>query len=328
MSGNHNGSLKSALKIIESAAEVGANAIKLQTYTPKSMTVDSRKDSFKINDPKNLWKGRYLYDLFEEAQTPFNWHDKLFKRASELGIDCFSSPFDTDAVDFLESLNCPAYKVASFENNDLKLLRRIAQTNKPIIISVGMASISGVELAIQTVREINNCPIALLKCTSNYPADPKDSNIATIRHLRDTFNCEVGISDHTKGIGVSIASIGFGSTIIEKHFTLDKKVKTVDSEFSLDPKEFGDLVTESQRAKKSIGSVQYGNVSSESNSVKFKRSLIVTKEIKKGEPLGHNNYSILRPNLGLDPKFYDIVFNKRVNRDLSVGDPVTWDVFG
>ena len=248
MSGNHNQSLERALEIVEAAAKAGAHAIKLQTYTADTITLDVRGGSFEINDSNSLWAGKNLYDLYKQAHTPWHWHGPIIERARELGILCFSSPFDESAVDFLENLNVPAYKIASFENNHLPLIRKAASTGKPLIISTGMATLGELDQAVSTAREAGCNQLILLKCTSTYPATPENTNISTIPHLKKLFGVEVGLSDHTLGVGVSVASVALGASIIEKHFTLSRADGGVDSAFSLEPHELNSLVVESERA--------------------------------------------------------------------------------
>ncbi len=267
MSGNHNQSLERALEIVDAAADAGAHAIKLQTYTADTITIDKKEGEFFISDPKSLWKGESLYDLYKKAYTPWEWHESIFKRAKEKGILCFSSPFDFTAVDFLESLNAPAYKIASFENIDLPLIRKVANTGKPIIISTGMANIQEIAEAVDTVRATGNNQLILLKCTSTYPSTPDNTNILTIPHMRELFQCEIGLSDHTLGIGVAVASIALGATVIEKHFTLNREEGGVDSVFSMEPDELKSLVVETGRAWQSLGKVTYGPTEKEKASM-------------------------------------------------------------
>lgn len=258
MSGNHNHSLERALQIVDAAASSGAHALKLQTYTADTMTLDLAEGEFLVTDPDSLWSGRSLYDLYAEAHTPWEWHQPIFERCKELGLICFSTPFDATSVDFLESLDMPAYKIASFENTDIPLIRKVAATGKPIIMSTGMASLAELDEAVTAAREAGCKDLVLLKCTSSYPANPANSNILTIPHLRDMFDCEVGLSDHTMGVGVSVASVALGATVIEKHFTLSRADGGVDSAFSLEPREMEALVYETERAWQSLGKVSYG----------------------------------------------------------------------
>ena len=326
MSGNHNQSLDRALKIVKAAAENGAHALKLQTYTADTMTLNIKDREFFINDKNSLWEGNSLYELYEKAYTPWEWHKPIFDLANDLGIICFSTPFDETAVDFLENLNVPAYKIASFENIHIPLLKKVAKTKKPIIISTGMASISEIDEIVGTLRS-NGCEnFILLKCTSSYPSNPENSNILTIPHMRQLFNCEVGLSDHTLGIGASVAAVSQGATIIEKHFTLDRNDGGVDSAFSLEPNELNNLVLESKRAWQSLGKVTYGPSNIEKKSLIFRRSLYISKDISKGDILTKENLRIIRPGLGLLPKYYEIILGRKVNCDLNKGTPVTWSI--
>ncbi|RQD79734.1 MAG: pseudaminic acid synthase, partial [Methanocalculus sp. MSAO_Arc1] len=279
MSGNHNHSLDRALAIVEAAAKAGAHAIKLQTYTADTMTLDIAEGEFFISDEKSLWKGQSLYNLYKQAYTPWEWHEPIMKRAEELGLICFSTPFDETAVDFLETLNVPAYKIASFENNHLPLIRKVAATGKPLIISTGMATIAELDEAVRTARDAGCQDIILLKCTSNYPATPENSNILTIPHMRELFNCEVGLSDHTLGIGAAVAAVAHGATVIEKHFTLSRADGGVDSAFSMEPSELRMLVEETERAWQSLGGVVYGSMEAEKRSLMFRRSLYVAEDM-------------------------------------------------
>lgn len=323
MSGNHNQSLERALKIVEEAAKAGAHAIKLQTYTADTMTV---KGAYKITDEDSLWKGRELYDLYAEAYTPWEWHAPIFDRAKELGLIGFSSPFDETAVDFLESLNVPCYKIASFENTDWPLLKKVASTGKPVIMSTGASSISDVADAVQVLRDHGVTDLTLLKCTSTYPATPENTNILTIPHLSALYNCHVGLSDHTMGIGVSVAAVALGARIIEKHFTLRRADGGVDSAFSLEPAELEALVIETERAFDALGTIQYGVQKAEEKSKLFKRSIYVTSEIKAGETLTKENTKVIRPGIGLAPKHYETVLGLVARVDISAGQPLSWDL--
>lgn len=326
MSGNHNQDLGRALKIVEAAAASGAHAIKLQTYTADTMTLDISRDEFVIDDPASLWRGRTLYDLYEEAHTPWEWHKAIFARSRELGIECFSSPFDATAVDFLEALGAPAYKIASFENSDLPLIRKVAATGKPVIISTGMATISELGAAVEVARDAGCDDLVLLKCTSNYPASPENTNLRTIPHLRDLFGVQVGLSDHTLGIGVAVASVALGATVIEKHFTMSRADGGVDSAFSLEPSELNTLVEETLRAWQALGSVQYGPTPSERNSLRFRRSLYITEDLEPGALLSTNNVRAIRPGLGLSPAELHKVIGLPVRRATTKGTPLTWDL--
>lgn len=326
MSGNHNQSLERALEIVETAAKAGANALKIQTYTADTMTLNEAKDDFMIHDSKSIWKNKSLYELYQEAYTPWEWHQPIFERCKELGMIGFSSPFDETAVDFLESLNVPCYKIASFECTDLPLIRKVARTKKPMIISTGMCSAAEIEEAVNAAREAGSEDLILLKCTSTYPASPENTNISTIPHMKDLFQCQIGLSDHTMGSGVAVASVALGATIIEKHFTISRKDGGVDASFSLEPHELEALVTETKRAWQSLGKVQYGPSDAEKSSGKYRRSLYVTQDMKAGEILTKENLRVIRPGYGLPPKYYDIVLGKTVVRDVEKGTPVSWDI--
>jgi pseudaminic acid synthase len=325
MSGNHNQSLERALKIIEIAAKCGADAIKLQTYTADTLTINHRGGLFDINDPTSLWANRNLYELYQEAYTPWEWHEAMFKCAADNGMLCFSTPFDDTAVDFLENLNTPVHKVASFENNHHPLLKKIAQTGKPVIMSTGASDLANLAESVNVLRS-NGCKdLVLLKCTSNYPSTPENSNLRTIPHLRELFNCEVGLSDHTMGIGVPIAAVTLGATVIEKHFCLSRAEGGVDSAFSLEPDELKALVIETERAWQSLGIVQYGVQESEKKSLLFKRSIYVVKDIKAGDVLTEENIRVIRPGDGLAPKYFEQIIGKIAKHDLFRGKPLTID---
>ncbi len=325
MSGNHNQKIDLALQLVDAAADAGVDAIKLQTYTADSMTLDIKGGDFEIKDANSLWKGESLYSLYKKASTPWDWHPEIYKRASERGIICFSSPFDEKAVDFLEELDTPAYKIASFENNHIPLIKKVAETGKPILVSTGMASLSELERCVKTIRECGNEKILLLKCTSSYPASPKSSNIKTIPHLRNLFQCEVGLSDHTLGLGVPLASISLGACLIEKHFTLKRSDGGVDSAFSLEPEEFKSLVKESKTAWESLGEIKYGFTSSEKNSLIFKRSIYVIKDIKKGDKFNNDNIKVIRPGGGAPPYLYASILGKVAQKNFKRGQPLTFD---
>lgn len=324
MSGNHNSFLERALAIAEAAAKSGAHALKLQTYTADTMTLDVEEGEFFIHDPKSLWKGSSLYDLYKKAYTPWEWHEALFKRCKELGIICFSSPFDETAVDFLESLGTPCYKIASFENNHLPLIKKAAQTGKPLIISTGMASISELDEAVQTARDNGCSDLVLLKCTSSYPATPEGSDINTIPHMRKLFNCEVGLSDHSLGIGVAVASVALGATVIEKHFTLSRAEGGVDAAFSMEPAEMRSLAVETEKAWQALGKVNYGVTEQETSSKVFRRSLYVAKDMKAGEVFTKENLRVVRPGYGLAPKYYEALLGMRVLKEIKKGTPASW----
>jgi pseudaminic acid synthase len=326
MSGNHNQSLERALEIVEAAARTGAHALKIQTYTPDTMTLDLDEGEFHIEDPKSLWNGSSLYKLYSQAFTPWEWHKPIFDRARALGIAAFSTPFDETAVDFLESLDAPCYKIASFENTDLPLIRRVAATGKPMIISTGMASIAELDDTVRAAREAGCKDLVLLKCTSTYPATADNTNILTIPHMRELFSCEVGLSDHTMGLGVSVASVALGASVIEKHFTLNRADGGVDSAFSMEPAEMAQLVVESERAWKALGQVSYGATEAEKKSVVFRRSLYVVKDLKAGDVLTKENIKSIRPGLGLPTKYLDIVLGRRLKQDAKRGTSVNWEL--
>jgi pseudaminic acid synthase len=328
LSGNHNGSLERALEIVDAIAASGAQALKLQTYTAATMTLDITEREFIIDNPASLWHGRNLYDLYQEAHTPWAWHAPLFERARQRGLVPFSSPFDATAVDFLESLDAPAYKIASFENRDLALIRRVARTGKPVVISTGLASIAEIQLAVQTARDAGCRDLVLLKCTSNYPADPTASNLRTIPWLRGLFDCEVGLSDHTLGIAAAIASIALGSVMIEKHVTLRRADGGVDSAFSLEPAELAALVQGSRTAWQALGSVQSEPTPEERPSLIFRRSLYVCADLAAGDALTPANLRAIRPGYGLSPQHLDMLLGKRVNRAVRRGTPMSWDLVG
>lgn len=326
MSGNHNQSLERALQIVEAAARAGAHALKIQTYTADTMTLDIDNKDFKIEDTNSLWKGNTLYKLYQQAYTPWEWHKPLFDKCTELGIIPFSTPFDETAVDFLESLNVPCYKIASFENTDIPLIRKAASTGKPLIISTGMATISELDETVTTVRSAGCKDLILLKCTSTYPASPENTNIHTIPHMRELFQCEVGLSDHTLGVGAAIASVAMGATVIEKHFTLSRADGGVDSTFSMEADELNSLVIETERAWKSLGKIYYGPTDMEKSSLKFRRSLYVAQDMKAGDLLTTENIKAIRPGYGLAPKYLPILLGKKVKKDVAKGTPVSWDL--
>jgi pseudaminic acid synthase len=326
MSGNHNQSLERALKIVDAAANAGAHAIKLQTYTADTMTLDIKEAEFFIDDPKSLWKGQAMHDLYKLAYTPWEWHKPIMERARAKKILCFSSPFDESAVDFLETLNVPAYKIASFENIDLPLIKKAASTKKPLIISTGMASISEISEAVDAARSAGCKNLVLLKCTSTYPASPENTNLRTIANMRDLFGCEVGLSDHTLGIGAAIAAVAIGATVIEKHFTLAREDGGVDAAFSLEPNEMAALVTETERAYQALGKIQYGATEAEKDSLSRRRSLYIAENMKAGEVLTSKNLRRVRPGKGLLPKYYEMLLGKKVKFDVSKGTPVSWNL--
>ena len=328
MSGNHNQSLEVALELVEAAANTGANALKIQTYTPDTMTLDLDVNEFHITDPSSLWMGKSLYKLYGEAYTPWEWHQPIFQRARELGLIIFSTPFDDTAVDLLEELGAPCYKIASFENTDLPLIRRVAATGKPVIISTGMASIAELDDAVRAARESGCKDLVLLKCTSTYPSSPNNTNLLTIPHMREMFDCEIGLSDHTMGIGVSIASVALGATVIEKHFTLNRRDGGVDSTFSMEPAEMTQLVAETKQAWQALGKISYGATKDEKKSLIFRRSLYVVQDLKAGDILTTGNVRAIRPGLGLSPKYLDQVLGKASKQDVKRGTPLGWEMMG
>lgn len=326
MSGNHNQSLERALAIVDAAAAAGAHALKIQTYTPDTMTIEAGGGDFFINDPGSLWKGRSFHDLYREAQTPWEWHAPIFERCRRHGMIGFSSPFDASAVDFLESLDVPLYKIASFENIDLPLIEKVARTGKPVIMSTGMATAAELDEAVRTARGAGCRDLVLLKCTSTYPATPQDSNLRTIPHMRELFGCDIGLSDHTMGVGVAVAAVALGAVVVEKHFTLARADGGVDSAFSLEPAELRALVTETERAWQSLGGVHYGPTPAEVKSLAYRRSVYVVADVRAGEAFTPANLRIIRPGHGLAPKYQRIALGKKAARDIARGTPLSWDL--
>ncbi len=326
MSGNHNQSLERALAIVDVAAKAGADAIKLQTYTADTMTLDISKGEFFIEDKESLWKGESLYHLYQKAYTPWEWHKPLFDRCKELGIMGFSTPFDATAVDFLEELDVPCYKIASFENVDLPLIKKVAQTGKPMIVSTGMATLAELDDLVRTARENGCTDLTLLKCTSSYPATPEGTNLLTIPHMRELFGCKVGLSDHTLGIGAAVASVVLGAAAIEKHFTLSRADGGVDSAFSMEPEEMAQLVRECKAAALAMGCVSYEIQEQEKKSLQFRRSLYIVEDMKKGDVITDKNVRSIRPGLGLSPKYYDVVLGQKVNCDVKRGTRLSWNM--
>ena len=324
MSGNHNRSLERALAIVKAAAESGAHAVKLQTYTPDTMTIDLDEREFHISDSTSLWAGTSLYKLYGEAYTPWDWHKPIMDRARELGMFAFSTPFDDSAVDFLESLGVPCYKIASFENTDLPLIRRVARTGKPMIIATGMATAAELDETVRAGRAAGCSDLVLLKCTSTYPATAENSNILSIPHMREMFDCEVGLSDHTMGVGVSVAAVAHGATVIEKHFTLSRADGGVDSAFSIEPAEMTQLVAETQRAWQSLGRVSYGPSEAEVKSLQYRRSLYIIQDLKAGDLLTRATVRAIRPGLGLPPKYLEEVLGRTLNQDVARGTALNW----
>lgn len=327
LSANHNGNLERALSIVQSAAKAGVHALKLQTYTADTMTLNVGLPQFIIEDRDSLWSGRTLYNLYEEAHTPWDWHKPIFELADELGLVCFSTPFDETAVDFLEELNVPAYKIASFELTDLELIKKVASTGKPLIFSSGMGSIEELGLAIKTARESGCNEICILKCTSSYPASVSDSNILTLPDMQKRFSCQVGLSDHTLGIGAAIASVSHGAVIIEKHFTLSRDEGGVDSAFSMEPEEMRQLVVETNNAWKALGEVRYGVEESEKGSIQFRRSIYVVQDVMAGDLVSRDNVRCIRPGYGMQPKYLNKVIGKKFITNISAGTPLGKDLF-
>lgn len=319
MSGNHNQSLERALQIVEAAARAGAHALKIQTYTPDTMTLDLREREFIISNPASPWAGTSLHELYGRACTPWEWHARIFSRARELGLIAFSTPFDETSVAFLEALDVPCYKIASFENTDLPLIRLVAATGKPLIISTGMATLAELEETVAAARAAGCRQLVLLKCTSTYPASPAQTNILTIPDLRARFGCEAGLSDHTGGVGVAVASVALGASVIEKHFTLSRAEGGVDSTFSLEPAEMTRLVEETERAWSALGSPAYGPTEAELQSVQFRRSLYIVRDLKAGDILTRENLRSIRPGYGLPPKHLDRLLGQKVACDLRRG---------
>ncbi|MCY8488906.1 pseudaminic acid synthase [Bacillus atrophaeus] len=325
MSGNHNQSLERAFNIIEAAAKAGAHALKIQTYTADTMTLNMNTKDFTIEDNNSLWSGSTLYTLYQQAYTPWEWHKPIFDKCRELGMIPLSTPFDESAVDFLEDLGVPIYKIASFENTDIPLIKKVAATGKPIIISTGMATVAEIDETIRAAKEAGCKELILLKCTSTYPASPENTNISTIPHMKELFNCQVGLSDHTMGTGVAVASVALGATVIEKHFTLSRADGGVDSAFSLEPHELKELVIETERAWQALGQITYGPTDKEKASLKFRRSIYVKKDIKAGEIFTKENIKVVRPGYGLEPKYFDLIIGRTAKKHISAGTPLGWD---
>jgi len=325
LSANHNQSLERALELVKKAAESGADAIKLQTYTADTMTFSIKSEEFMIRDESSPWNGRHMYDLYDEAHTPWDWHKQIFDYAKELNLLAFSSPFDDTAVDFLESLDVPAYKIASFECIDTQLIKKVASTGKPMIISTGMANSDEIDDAVETAKMYGCIDLCLLKCTSTYPASPKHANISSIDAMRSKYKCEVGLSDHTLGVGVACAAISYGASIIEKHLTLNSNEDGIDSSFSMDPTEFSLLVSETNKAWESKGKVHFGVTDSEKNSRKRRRSLYFSKDLSEGTLISETHIKRVRPGNGLKPKYFEEIIGKTLNNDVKMGQPIKWD---
>lgn len=326
LSGNHKNSLDRAIQLVEAAAEAGVDAVKLQTYTADTMTLNLKSKDFVISDPKSLWDGRSLYELYQEANTPWEWHEPIFKRCRELGVLAFSTPFDETAVDFLEQLKVPFYKIASFENQDIPLIQKIARTKKPLIVSCGMSRKEEIQESVLAARAAGVQDLILLKCTSTYPASPQDTHLLTIPDMRESFKCLVGLSDHTMGVGASVAAVALGAVFIEKHFCLSRAEGGVDSAFSLEPAELKSLVVESRRAWEALGHISYGPTKSEKASLQFRRSLYFVRDLEKGQKIGKEDVRNIRPGFGLAPKAISEVIGRRVNKDIQRGMPVQWDL--
>ncbi len=328
MSGNHNHSLERSLSIVDAAAAAGAHALKIQTFTADTMTLDLAEGDFLVTDKENLWHGTTLHSLYEDAHTPWEWHRPIFERAAQRGLLAFSTPFDDTAVDFLESIDAPFYKIASFENTDLELIRRVASTGKPMLVSTGMASVADLERAVEAARGAGCRDLVLLKCTSSYPATPEHSNVATIPHMRALFGCEVGLSDHTMGVGVAVAAVAFGATVVEKHFTLSRAEGGVDAAFSLEPAEMASLVVETERAWQSIGHVAYGPSASERRSLIYRRGLRVVADLAPGDVITRQNVRAIRPGGELSSGDWSRVLGRTVRKAARRGDALTWDLLG
>lgn len=326
MSGNHNQSLERALAIVDAAAAAGVDAIKIQTYTADTMTLDIDTGEFFIADKDSLWKGESLYHLYEKAHTPWEWHKPIFDRCKEHGIMGFSTTFDDTSVDFLEELGVPCYKIASFENVDLPLIRKVARTGKPIIASTGMTTVSELADLVRTARDNGCADLTLLKCTSSYPSSPEGTNLRTIPHMRELFGCDVGLSDHTLGIGVGVASVALGATVIEKHFTLSRADGGVDAAFSLEPGEMAQLVRECRAAALAMGEVRYEMAEQEKKSLQFRRSLYIAEDMRAGDVLTEKNLRRIRPGHGLSPKHYDALLGQKVRCDVKRGTPMSWEL--
>ena len=326
LSGNHGQSYDKAIELVDLAADSGAHAIKLQTYTPDTITLNIHEGEFFISDPNSLWKGISLYSLYAKAMTPWEWHKDIFEHAKSKGLIAFSSPFDLTAVEFLESLDVPCYKIASFENTDHGLLEAVAKTGKPVSLSTGMASQSELAESVEVLRKNGCSELVLLKCTSNYPARPLDANIRTIPHLAELFNCPAGLSDHTEGIGVAVASVALGASVIEKHFVSNRSEGGVDAEFSLEPFELKMLVDEARRAYDALGEVFYGCTDKEIVSRKDRRSLYISKDIKAGEILTKENLRSVRPGLGLPTKYLPLLLGRKILKDVKAGTAMCWEL--
>lgn len=328
LSANHNGSLDRALQLVDAAAAAGADAIKLQTYTPETMTLDLNTPHFVNNDEDSLWFGRQLFSLYKEAQTPWKWHEEIFNHAKLYGLEFLSSPFDESAADFLEKLSTPIYKIASFECIDLTLIRYVARKRKPMIISTGMARIEEIGEAVAAARAEGNNEITILHCTSAYPAHASDANLGTILDMKQRFGCAVGVSDHTLGSTVAVAATALGASVIEKHLTLSRADGGPDSGFSTEPSEFKEMVAAIRETSLALGHVHYGPTDSEQSSLTRRRSLYIAEDMKSGDPFNRSNLRRLRPGFGLPPKFFEEVLGKRVVRNVKAGTPLSWKLVG
>jgi pseudaminic acid synthase len=326
MSANHDQSIKSAMSLLSKLVDSGVDAIKLQTYTADTITFDSNRPEFIINSKKSLWNGRRLYDLYKQGSMPWEWHKEIFSYLNDRKIHCFSTPFDFSAVDFLEQFNVPAYKIASSEITDVNLIKYIGDTGKPVIMSTGMANLAEIHEAVNALERSNCKNYALLKCTANYPTLPKDVNALSIKYLRDLFGCEVGLSDHTLGMGASIAAVALGATIIEKHVALSRKKDGVDSKFSMEPDEMKLLVNESRVARDSVGSVKIGPNKDELSNLKFRRSLYIVEDLLAGDTLTQKNVRSIRPSNGLHPRYLDIILGKKISKNVKKGTPLSWNL--
>ena len=324
MSANHNQDFDQAVKIIEAAKEAGADAVKLQTYTPDTITLKSDKKYFKIEG--TLWEGKYLYDLYKEAYTPWEWQPELKQHADKLGMHLFSSPFDLTAVDFLEKMKVPAYKIASPEIIDIPLITKVAKTRKPVIISTGMATLSEIEEAVETIRKAGNNQLALLKCTSAYPAQHDEMNLKTIPHLSQAFHLPVGLSDHTMGYAVSVSAVSLGACIIEKHFTLSRNDSGPDSSFSMEPHEFKEMVKSIRTVERALGKVSYEVTEKQRESLKYRRSLFAVKDIKTEETFTEDNVKSIRPGFGLHPRYLSDIYGKKAKKNINKGTPLEWNL--
>ena len=326
MSANHNQSYDHAVKIIEAAKECGADAIKLQTYTPDTITIDCDNEHFQLNS--TIWEGKNLYGLYGEAYTPWDWQPKLKRVAEELGLELFSTPFDPTAVDFLEEMGVAVHKVASFEVVDIPLLKKIGTTGKPVIMSTGMASLAEIEEAVETLKQAGCPALALLKCTSSYPALPGEMNLRTIAHLAETFGLPVGLSDHTPGSAVPVAAVALGACIVEKHFTLDRSAPGPDNAFSMEPREFKEMVSAIRVAEQALGEIHYNPTEKERQSKTYRRSLFVVRDIRAGEEFTPANVRSIRPATGLHTRFLEVVMGRRAARDIARGTPLDWELIG